>query len=379
MKIIIGGFAMNPPITGIGVYAKRLFQGLAKNDRISDLICIPKNYPTKVRILKKNFFSVANKIIKSLPGTYAIANKFRDFKFKKKSCYLSEKKFIYHEPSYILRPYSGPKLCTVHDLSHIHYPHYHPRERVRFLSKHLAESIKNSQHVITGSNFVRNEIINFFNVAPNKISTIYHGVDKIYRPYTKKDIALTLSHYQLLDKKYLLYVGTLEPRKNLKCLIEAFNLLPRQLRKQYSLVLVGYNGWSNCKVEKMINKFRKEGIYYLGYVTNSDLPYLYAGATAFLYLSIYEGFGLPVLEALASGVPCITSNTSSIPEVLGNAGLLVNPFDVASIAKKISQLLNDTNLQKEFKRKGIIHAAKFSWDTTIDNTIKVYESILAST
>jgi alpha-1,3-rhamnosyl/mannosyltransferase len=380
MKIIINGHALKPPLTGIGHYTQCLLHGLQENTRIRELVCIPKININNENLAKKNYLPTQiNTFIRSLPGTYAALNKFRNMSFRKKIASFAEKNFIYHEPSYILRPYSGPKICTVHDLSHIHYPQYHPRERVKFLLQHLALSIEQAQHIITGSHFVRREMIDFFKLPANKITTVYHGVAKIFRPRGENDLKPILARYQLLGKKYLLYIGTLEPRKNIERLIQAFYRLPPQWRKQYPLVLVGSKGWGSAKLEKLIHRLiKKEQFYYLGYVPEVDLPYLYSGAYAFLYLSLYEGFGLPVLEALASGIPCITSNVSSIPEVVGKAGLLVNPWDVDAITATLNRLISDPVLQADLRRKGPIQAAQFSWQTCINNTIDIYEGILAS-
>lgn len=378
MKIIMSAYSMKPPLTGIGIYTRHLFHGLNQSKQVSELICIPQNDINNQKIVKKKYFFI-NKMIKSLPGTYAALNHYRDITFRRKTLLLSEKDFIYHEPSYILRPYSGLKVCTVHDLSHLHYPQCHPRERVNFLSKQLAKSITSAHHIITGSDFVRNEIIDFFKVSPHKVSVVYHGVSKRYRPYTQNDLRPILARYQLMEKKYLLCVATLEPRKNLERLIQAFCQLPRRLRQKYPLVLIGSKGWGSAKLEKLMDQLvRKNEIYWLGYVSAFDLPYLYAGAIAFLYLSIYEGFGLPILEALASGVPCIVSDVSSMPEVVGNAGLRVNPFDIELITARLNQVLNDSSLRDDLKDKGITQASKFSWETCITNTLRVYESILAS-
>lgn len=380
MKIIINGHSLKPPLTGIGHYTQCLLQGLQQNPRIRALVCIPKINSDHENLAKKNYLlTQINAFVRSLPGTYATLNKFRNISFRKKVASFAEENFIYHEPSYILRPYSGLKLCTVHDLSHIHYPQYHPRERVKFLWKHLAMSIKNAQHIITGSHFVRREIIDFFNLPANKITTVYHGVANIFRPRVENDLKPVLARYQLLEKKYLLCIGTLEPRKNVERLIQAFYRLPSQWRKQYPLVLVGSKGWGSSQLEKLIHQLtQKEQLYYLGYVPEVDLPYLYSGAHAFVYLSLYEGFGLPVLEALASGIPCMTSNVSSIPEVVGEAGLLVNPWDVDAITAALSRLLSDPVLRADLKRKGPVQAAQFSWQTCVHNTIDVYEGILAS-
>lgn len=380
MNVILNTHSLQAPLTGMGWYTRYLLEGLQKHNDINQLVCIPN--VNEANQLSKTSFTLKpklKKIIKFFPGTYASLNCIRNAKFKNKTRFLMGNDFIYHEPSYILRPYLGPKVCTVHDLSHIHYPSYHPKERVKFLRYNLAISINKADHIITGSDFVRKEFINYFSIPAHKITRIYHGVSKIFKPRNFNEIRNFLLPYDLHKKSYLLSVSTLEPRKNIERLIQAFCRLPQQWRKQYPLVLVGSKGWGSAKLEKLIDKLiKKEEVFYLGYVPETDLPYLYSGAHVFLYLSLYEGFGLPVLEALASGVPCITSDVSSIPEVVENTGLLVNPRDVDAITETLKRLLNDPVLQADLKREGPIQASKFSWEMCVNNTIDVYEAILSS-
>ncbi|MCZ6908285.1 MAG: glycosyltransferase family 1 protein [Rickettsia endosymbiont of Ixodes persulcatus] len=269
------------------------------NNKITKLMHMPVISANNYNKYRNNFFfEKIKKIMRCCSIAYTCLEYYRNYIFSKKSRYFYYKNFIYHEPCYILRPYSGIKICNVHDLSHIYYIECHPRERVKFLFKYLPKSIKEADHLITGSHFMRNEIINYFRISPEKITTIYHGVSKIFRPRQFVEIAHILARYGLLEKSYLLSVGTLEPRKNLERLIQAFNLLPERQRKKFPLVLVGMKGWGTHRLMKLINQLiRKEELYCLGYVSSDDLPYLYSGAYGFVYVSLYEGFGLPLLEA----------------------------------------------------------------------------------
>jgi glycosyltransferase involved in cell wall biosynthesis len=378
MNIILNIQSLQYPLTGIGWYTRHLMGGLQKHECINQLICIPDEKKSN-QIIKKNFIFETNlkKIIKFFPGTYSLLNSYRNARFVKKTRFLFHDKFIYHEPCYVLRPYPGPKVCTIHDLSHIHYPEYHPKERIKFLNRHL--NINNADHIITGSNFIRNELINIFNIPQDKISSIYHGISKIFRPRQSNKIKKALLAYNLHEKSYLLSVGTLEPRKNLERLIQAFKRLPEQLRKKHPLVLIGIKGWNTQRLEKLTRSLiNKEQIYCLGYLPEADLPYLYSGAYGFIYISIYEGFGLPLLEAMASGIPTLASNESAMPEVVGDAAMLVNPFDIDRITDKLNQLINDLTLRDRLKQLGPIQAAKFSWESCIENTIAVYRQTLKS-
>lgn len=288
-----------------------------------------------------------------------------------------DQNFIYHEPCYILRPYSGPKICTVHDLSHIRYPYYHPKQRVKFLLDNLPGSIYEADHIITASEFIRNEIIDLFNISPIKVTCVYHGVSKAFKARRFIDIKSVLAIYGLHEKSYLLSVGTLEPRKNLEHLIQAFNQLPEKQRKKYPLVVIGIKGWHTHPLVKMMQPLiKKEQLYCLGYVPEAYLPFLYSGAFGFLYISIYEGFGLPILEAMASGIPTLTSSESAMPEVVGDAAMQVNPFDIEMITDQLNHLINDLTLRDRLKQLGPIQAAKFSWESCVEGTIGVYQQTL---
>ncbi len=379
MNVILSGRPIQYPLTGIGWYTQYLLQGLQIHKLINQIVCIPNLSDKKIN--KKYFFLqlTFKKIIKLLPGSYEILRYYRNVVFKRKTRPMIDKGFIYHEPCYILRPYLGPKICTVHDLSHIHYPEYHPKERVKFLLYHLPRSINSADHIITGSQFIRDEIINVFKISPDKITSIYHGISKVFRPRQFNEVKSVLARYGLWKKTYLLSVGTLEPRKNLERLIQAFKQLSEQQRKRYPLVLVGVKGWGIYRLEKLIQPLlQKEQLYYLGYVAETDLPYLYSGAYAFVYISLYEGFGLPLLEAMASGVPALASNVSSMPEVVQNAALLVNPLDVDAISDKLRLLLMDNALRSHLSAQSLIQASKFSWEKCIDSTVNLYQKALAA-
>ena len=381
MKIVLNVSCLKYPFTGIAWYTYYLLKGLQLHKAITQFIAIPSvSFKQKDRQINKNFFPLSmKKIIRNFPLVYIFSHNYRNYLFSKKTHFFSEKNFLYHEPCYILRPYSGLKIFNLHDLSHIRYPEYHPRERVKFLLRYLPDSIDNAQHIITSSYAMRDEIINFFKVSPNKITTIYHGVAPIFRERRQDEINPLLARYGLLNKSYLLSVGTLEPRKNLERLIQAFSCLSEKQRKRYPLVLVGMKGWGTGRLEKLIDKLARKGeLICLAYVSYADLPFLYSGASGFVYLSLYEGFGLPILESLASGIPTLTSNISSMPEIVETAAVLVNPWDVDAISARLSQLLTDNSLRDDLKSKGPVRAAQFTWQKCVDNTVSVYQHLFAS-
>jgi len=377
MNVILNTHSLQSDLTGIGRYTQNLLQGLHIHNMINQVICIPafKNHSNIIK--KKYFVKQFKKIIKYIPGTYSLFSDYRNSKFIKQTEFLLPNNYIYHEPCYILNSYSGPKICTIHDLSHIHYPEYHPKERVKYLRYNLPISINNADHIITGSDFIRSELINFFSIPPNKITHIYHGISKVFKVREFSEIKIILQRYNLHNKSYLLYVGTLEPRKNLEGLLQAFKQLPEKQKNKYPLVFVGMKGWKTRHLETLSKKLIKQNqLYFLGHVSEFDLPFLYSGAYGFLYLSIYEGFGFPLLEALASGIPTLASDHSSMSEVVGSAALKVNPLDIDAITSKINQLIHDLAIRDRLKYLGPMQAAKFSWEFCIGNTISIYRQTL---
>ncbi len=379
-KILLNTDSMRPPMAGIGRYTYQLLYRLKTHAAIQAVVEIPeynhqqKNIVQNVTEKTKRFDW--RKAIRSIPFAYQGLHYYRAEKFRRNTKKLAKQDFIYHETRYILNPYAGAKVCTVHDLSHIHYPRYHPKERVDFMKRFLPASIQQANHIITGSLHTRDEIIREFNVPQEKISVVYHGVDSVFRPREDIEIHSILASYGLKNQGYLLSVGTLEPRKNLLGLVLAYSQLPDSLRTQYPLVLVGSFGWENHELEKILPALMsKKQLYYLGYIPDEDLPSLYAGARAFAYLSFYEGFGLPLLEAMACKIPVLSSNTSSMPEVVGNGALLVDPNDTAMITEQLEQILTDVELRASLKSLALIQANQFSWEKCIEETIQVYNLV----
>jgi glycosyltransferase involved in cell wall biosynthesis len=377
MNIILNGIPLIPPLTGIGYYTHYLRQALQQHPDINRVICIP-NVPLFYEQFNHGLNSIRRCVRDYLPGARLLMQGLI-----KSSSYLKLKKIqrfstdvIYHETAFIFKINHRPKICTVHDLSHIYYAQCHPSERVQHLLRNLHRSVSEADHIITGSLFSRQEILDYFKLPPEKVTTIYHGVDSGFKPRERMQCMEVLRRYNLYGKDYLLTVGALEPRKNLVRLIQAFQKLPKQLRIKHPLVLVGAHGWKQAEIKKHLENVSTEELCCLNYVCRDDLPYLYSGAYAFAYVSLYEGFGLPLLEALSSGLPVLSSQTSSMPEVVGDAALLVDPFDTNQITIKLEQLLTDINLREQLKHRSLLQAGRFSWQRCVDETIQVYRKVL---
>lgn len=285
---------------------------------------------------------------------------------------------IFHSPNYFVPEHDGPTVATVHDLSIYRFPEMHPKASRRYFDLSFERSLKRADALITDSETVRQEIISDFSVPAERITAIHLGVDASFRPYSNPEVSDVLERYRLCYGGFMLAVATLEPRKKLDNLIEAYGLLPANVKKKYPLVIVGSAGWLNERAQKRIVQGQTQGwLRYLGYVPQADLPRIYAAARGFAMISIYEGFGLPVLEAMASGVPVLTSNCSCLPEVAGGAALLANPLDVEQVKVQMEILLTDDVWRYAAVVRGLRRANELTWEMCMQRTATVYRSLMS--
>ena len=374
MKIILSVDIIRPPLAGIGYYALQLARGLRGHPAIRRLryfstyrwLTDPEQALATNRSLHE-----ARRWLPCQPQIALLYGALQSRWFRHQVERFPD--HLLHVPNYILPPCANLTVVTLHDLSHLHYPQFHPRERIVYLDRYLPRTLQQATRLIAVSEFVRQEIITLLGVPKERIVTVHNGVDPAFRLYPSAESLPVLNRHGLQPGGYLLAVATLEPRKNLGRLAEAYGRLPAVLRQRYSLVLVGARGWLTEELERQLTPLERSGqIRRLGYVPQDDLPLLYAGAHAFAYPSLYEGFGLPVLEALASGVPVLTSNRSSLPEVAGDATLLVDPEDEDAITAGLERLLLDQEWRMQAVEWGLRQASRFSWARCVEETIVVY-------
>lgn len=284
---------------------------------------------------------------------------------------------LFHGPNYFLPSCADIGVATVHDLSVFRFPETHPVERVRHFEQEFTASMARATHLITDSAATRQEVIDFLAWPAEKITAVPLGVSTRFSPRADDDLRLALNKYGLQPGAYALCVSTLEPRKNIDKLLQAYQCLPPALRKRYPLVVVGGKGWRSDALHAEIERLAAQGwLHYLGFVPEADLPLLYAGARAFVYPSSYEGFGLPVLEAMASGIPVVTSNCSSLPEVTQGAALLVEPNDIDALTNCIARSLCDEMWRSTAIDLGLCTAGEYSWDRCVEQTVRVYQSVI---
>ncbi|MFE5324204.1 glycosyltransferase family 4 protein [Paenibacillus sp. NPDC056579] len=285
---------------------------------------------------------------------------------------------VFHGTNFHSWPtYNAKKVITFHDLAFIKYPELMPQHIVKHHAKWAIHSLYNSDMIITVSQSVRNEIIDYFNFDPEKVMcTPLAASEQFFRRDQNQLLKNVKAKYGLPDS-FLLYVGTLEPRKNILRMIEAYYKAKKDSGLEQKLVLVGSKGLEIDTVFHKINKLNlSKDVIIPGYVEENDLPLIYNAADAFIYVSMYEGFGLPILEAMKSGIPVITSNISSMPEVAGDAASLVDPLDTLSISEAINKVLLDKEYRNSLSLKGLGQSREFSWELTAAKTLDIYKKVL---
>jgi glycosyltransferase involved in cell wall biosynthesis len=283
---------------------------------------------------------------------------------------------VIHGPNYFLPREAENGLITIHDLSIFRYPETHPLDRLRAFEREFANSLARASHVITDSETVRREVIAEFGLPNSRVTAVPLGVAEDFRPRERAEIEAELTALGLQPGGYGLCVSTLEPRKRIAELIRVWSALPPNIRNSTPLVLAGAKGWLNDELHAEIREGVSAGwLRHLGYVPDPVLLALYSGAVLFIYPSTYEGFGLPPLEAMASGVPVLVANRSCLPEICGDAAGYLDPDDVSAFTEAIVRALTDEHWRAEARQRGLERAAAFTWDRCVTATVNIYGSV----
>jgi len=369
MDIVINVIPLYGKLTGVGKYTYYITKYLVKKENDKFYFYTPYGILENLNVeeIKKNkiMLSVIEKI--KMPGRI---KKILKILLEKHAKIQTKKIFdIYFEPNFVPISLSARKIiATVHDLSFLLYPEWHPEERVKYIGQGFMERTLLSDVIITPSNYIKNELLERFPELEGKVFPIHLGVDKdIYNPWRKS------IYIPNLPNNYILYVGSIEPRKNLKNLLKAYAVLPKQIREEYPLLLAGFEGWKNDEIKNLLQALYPY-VKYLGYVNEETLAELYRRATFFIYPSFYEGFGLPPIEAMACGCPVIVTHVASLPEVCGDAAFYINdPSDEEEIAWKMEVFLESSELRNKFRLKGIEHTKKFDWRKSAEEHYKLFK------
>ena len=265
-------------------------------------------------------------------------------------------------------------VATIHDLGYLHFPEEHPTVTrwLRRWSNH--QSARRASRIVAISGSTRDDLVHFEGISPEKIAVVHHGCAPEFHPVRDAAQVAAVCARHGLDGPYLLFIGTLQPRKNLERLLAAFDKIASS-RPDLLLALVGSAGWHTDRLERALSRVAAaDRVRLLGYVDDADLPSLLSGSLGLAFPSLYEGFGLPAVEAMACATPVLASNTSSFPEIVGDAGLLVDPLDVDTIADGLRRLVDDAALRRHLGALGQVRAARFTWERAALETLTVLRS-----
>ena len=376
MRIGLDGYPLSEPLTGIGHYTLELARALARSfPRDEFELVSPKPFnPAAIS-------GIQPESIPNLRLTHAKSSSLRGHWWSVGlPMYARRARFdLFHGTNFEVPLWKRRHtVLTIHDLSTLLYPETHRARAVRRARVRLPIAAKIADAIITPTEAVRQEVCARLKVKPGKVTAIHEAPRRSFSLMTDEQTVAIRKRLRVEDE-FLLFVGTIEPRKNLLTLLRAFAevITSRSVRPQ--LVIAGGEGWLIDETLSLINSASlKDRILLTGYLNDEDLRALYSSCRAFVYPSLYEGFGLPPLEAMACGAPVIASRISALQETLSEAAILVEPHDVQTLSRTIIDVLKDERRRAAMREAGIKHAAKFSWDTAAKLTHDLYEQVLAS-
>ncbi len=354
---------------GIGTYIRNLLRQLARLDAETEYVLLCRSADLGIAAqLGPNFRTQAER---SRP--YSLAEQL--------SIPVSLRRAradLFHAPHYVLPPLSrGRAIVTIHDCIHLMFPQYLPsRAAYLYARTFLWSACRQADRILTVSEASKRDIVHLLGVSEAKITVIPNAIDEgFWVPPPEEEVQRIRARFQL-DRPFLLYVGNVKPHKNLERLIEAFHLV-RQRKIDLTLLIIGDEITRYTALRQAVHRYQlHKYVRFLGYVPDQTLAILYRLATAFVFPSLYEGFGLPPLEAMASGTPVVTSNVSSLPEVVGDAAQLVDPYDPASIAEAIERVVCDPTLRAQMVERGHLRAREFSWERSVRRIREIYTEVV---
>ena len=356
---------------GIGTYIRNILIGLARRDQHTEyiLLCRPQDAAVAAE-LGPNFRSVP---VTSKP--YSIGEQLWI-----PISLMRQRAQLLHEPHYVLPPATRCRsVVTIHDCIHLMFPQYLPGSAAHLYARlSMWSAVRASNRILTVSEASKRDILHFFDVSPAKIAVIYNAIDERFlAPPDEERMDLVRQRYQL-DHPFLLYVGNIKPHKNLERLIDAFGRVRARRVDDLRLVIIGDEISKYPPLRQAVHRHRLDKhVRFLGFQPYDTLAAFYRLARAFVFPSLYEGFGLPPLEAMACGTPVVTSNVSSLPEIAGGAAVLVDPYDSASIADGITRAVTDESLRTELIARGLARAREFSWTESVAAIHRIYMEALA--
>ena len=370
--------------SGVGVYTACLVEQLAKNNQ--DTVEIVGHYYNFLGRQHISTLPRANNIrykISRLIPVKAV-NLLRRLGLNLPFEFLAKNRGdVYLFPNFIAQPsiFGIPSITVIHDLAFLEKPDTVSEKNRKDLARFVPTVLRKSKHIIANSQGTKQRIIDRYKISEGRISVVTPAINhQTFYPRLEKDVSAVRRKYRL-PARYIMYTGTLDPRKNVEGILHSYAALDKKLKKEYGLVLAGGKGWKDESILATIDELRAAGesILTTGYVPDKDLPSIYTGASLFVYPSFYEGFGIPLLEAMACGVPVISADNTSLPEVVGSAGLYVKAEDEEGLTLLMERVLTNSGLASQLREKGFKQAKKFSWEKSAQELLAVLEKIIYTT
>jgi glycosyltransferase involved in cell wall biosynthesis len=351
---------------GIGQYILHLVNGLAKVDEENEYVLLQSRKDDTTILERPNF----RRISLWTPSHHRLERYSMNVELVRLGL------DVLHSPDFIPphRP-SCKSVITVHDLAFLLYPHFLTKESARYYG-HIDQAVRWTDHIISVSESTKRDTVQHLGVPEDKIAVVYEAANPIFRPIDRDRAREQVRDRHGVEGPYILFVSTIEPRKNVPTLIRAVWQLMECYKEDVQLVLAGGKGWLFEDAFAIVETLKMDSrVHFVGRVSSEDLLYLYNAAELLAHPAFYEGFGLPPLEAMACGLPVIVSNVASLPEVVGDAGLLIDPHDVDELTVGLWRVLTDDELRREMREKGLRQAERFSWERAARETIDIYRLV----
>jgi len=357
---------------GIGTYVRNLIRELARQDDDARyvVLCHPDDAEF-VRALGPRFDALVERA-----GNYSVREQLTV-----PLALLRASVDLFHAPHYVVSPLTrSPYVVTIHDCIHLRFPQYLPNRAAHFYARTMMSmSARRAERVLTVSEASKNDILHYLGVPAHKVEVIYNALDeRLAVAPTPEDVQRVRERF-LLTSPFILYAGNIKPHKNVDRLIEAYSILRRRGVEDVKLLIIGDEISKYPNLRRLVHKFQlHQQVRFLGFVSDATLAVLYRLAGVFVFPSLHEGFGLPPLEAMAAGTPVITSNVSSLPEVVGDAAVLIDPMDAGAIADAMARVLEDETLRAELVRRGHERIKAFSWERSVARIRQVYGELVGA-
>ncbi|WP_442783575.1 glycosyltransferase family 4 protein [Collimonas fungivorans] len=371
LNIALNSKILLAPRTGIGNYVAELAQALQQTPDIGMQYFNGLRWQDELVSEPMQDYSRWAGMAKRLPGAYVFRRMLEQRRFNQGARTLRPD--VYHEPSLWPLNFNGPTVMTVHDLTHVHFPQTQPKDRLREIERRLPSALARVSRILVDSAFIGQEIKKHFGVPEQKVVVAPLASSAVFQPRVEQQLSVRLNNLGLAYRGFILSVGTLEPRKNLLLTLKAHARLPAPLRERFPLLVVGMPGWQAQELDGALAQAVSAGhVRLAGYLDQADLACVTAAAKIMVFPSLYEGFGLPVLEAMASGTPVIASDCASLPEVAGAAAAYVDPQDEDGLTEQMRRLLEDDKAWMGQRIAGLERSVQFSWRKCAAITADVY-------